>query len=206
MGQKVHPLGFRLGIHEPWRSRWFATKTYGLELLEDIKIRKFLTNRLKGAEVSRIDIDKAGENIRVTVHTGRPGVVIGKKGQSIDNLRNELYAQFKKNIDVSVQEIKSQDTDASIIAQAIADQLSRRASYKRMMKKYGYAAMKAGAKGIKICCSGRLAGAEIARVEWLRLGSVPLHTIRANISYSACDSDTTYGKIGVKVWVCKGEY
>jgi len=206
VGQKVNPFGFRLGIYEDWRSRWFAKKSYGDEVLEDITIRKYLKSRLSSADVSKIVIEKTGESIRLVIFTSRPGVVIGKKGQSIEVLRTELSSQFKKAVDVSVQEVRNQDIDANIVARSIADQLERRASYKRLMKKAGFAAMKGGARGIKICCSGRLGGAEIARVEWLRMGSIPLHTLRANVGYAFAEAKTTYGMIGVKVWICTGEY
>ncbi len=206
MGQKVHPVGFRLGIYEDWRAHWFAKKSYGQTLMEDFKIRSYLKDKLNDIDTSKIVIDKAGENIRIIVFSSRPGVVIGKKGHGIERLKKELFLRFKKNIEVSVQEVKERDTDAMLVARAIAGQLERRASFKRVMKKVGYAVLKAGAKGIKICCSGRLAGAEIARSEWVRLGSVPLHTLRADIDYALAEAKTTYGIIGVKVWVCKGEY
>lgn len=206
MGQKVHPLGFRLGVHEDWRAHWFAKKNYGTELMEDLLIRKYLRKVLSNADVAQLTIDKAGENIRITVHTARAGMVIGKKGAGIDQIKSQLYQKFKKNIEVSVQEIKKPELSAALAARSIADQLERRASFKRVMKKTGFNAMKAGAKGIKICCAGRLGGAEIARSEWLRLGSVPLHTLRSNIDYAEARAKTTYGIIGVKVWICKGEY
>lgn len=206
MGQKVHPLGFRLGVHEDWRAHWFAKKSYGADLIEDLHIRSFLKKTLANAEVSELTIDKAGESIRITIHTARAGMVIGKKGAGIEQIKSRLYAKFKKNIEVSVQEVKKPESNAALVAQSIADQLVRRASFKRVMKKSGFSAMKAGAKGIKICCGGRLGGAEIARSEWLRLGSVPLHTLRSNIEYAEARAKTTYGIIGVKVWICKGEY
>jgi len=206
VGQKVHPLGFRLGVYEDWKAHWFAKKSYGSELLEDIKIREYLRRVLANSEVAKVIIDKAGENIKVIIHSGRPGVVIGKKGLGINQLRKDLYDKFKKNIDISVQEVRIPELDAQLIAANIAAQLERRASFKRLMKKSGFAAMKSGAKGIKICCAGRLGGAEIARSEWLRLGSVPLHTLRSNVEFANVEAKTTYGMIGVKVWVCKGEY
>lgn len=206
MGQKVHPVGFRLGIYEDWKAHWFAKKGYGAEVLEDFQIRKFLNERLNISDVARIVIDKAVENVRIIIHTSRPGVVIGKKGQGIEQIKYDLHKLTKKNIDISVQEIKNPEVSAPLVAKGIADQLEKRVSYKRLMKKAGFAALKGGAKGIKICVAGRIGGAEIARVEWLRLGSTPLHTLRAHIDYSAAEALTTYGLIGVKVWICKGEY
>ncbi len=206
MGQKVHPVGFRIGIFEDWRARWFSKKSYGKELLEDLEIRKFLKKTLNFEDIDKIVIEKAGENIRVILHSSRPGFIIGKRGMGIDRLKSDFYAKFKKGIDVSVQEVKNPELSASILAKSIANQLVRRVSFKRAMKKAGFAAMKSGAKGVKVCCAGRLDGAEIARSEWLRLGSVPLHTLRSNIDYSLAEAKTTYGIIGIKVWICKGSY
>lgn len=206
MGQKVHPFGFRLGVFEDWHAHWFAKGAYGKELSQDFAIRSFLSERLANAEVSKIVVDKAGESLRVIIHTSRPGVVIGKKGQSIEILRQDLFNKFKKNVEISIQEIRRQELDAKLVAQSIAEQLERRAGFKRVMKKAGYASMKAGARGVKICCSGRLGGAEIARTEWLRLGSVPLHTLRVDVRYDTATAKTTYGIIGIKVWICKGGY
>lgn len=206
MGQKVHPFGFRLGIYEDWNAHWFAKKSYGAELLEDFSIRSYLNKILDNSEVAKISIDKTGESIKITIFSGKPGLIIGKKGQGIEQLKSDLHKQFKKSIEVSVQEVRSPELSADLVAANIASELSKRASYKKLMKKAGFAALKAGAKGIKICCSGRLGGAEIARSEWLRLGSIPLHSLRANINYAFKESHTTYGVIGVKVWICKGEY
>ncbi len=208
MGQKVHPLGFRLGIYRDWDARWFAQgNKYGDMLIEDLKIRKYLERRLKKAEISRIEIEKAGSNLRVILHVGRPGMVIGKGGKDIDALRNELAKNFNKSsVEVSVQEVKKPELDATLVAKAIASQLERRVSYKRAMKRSVTATMRSGAKGIKICTAGRLQGAEIARSEWARMGSVPLHTLRSDIDYGFAEAKTTYGIIGVKVWICKGEY
>lgn len=206
MGQKVNPHGFRLGIYEDWDAHWFAKKNYGKELLEDLAIRSYLAKELAHSEVARLTIDKAGENIKITIHTARPGVVIGKKGAGIEQIKAALFAKFKKNIEVAVQEIRDAESNAHVVAQSIAEQLERRASFKRVMKKSGFSAMKNGAKGIKICCAGRLGGAEIARSEWLRVGSVPLHTLRSKVEYATAVAKTTYGIIGVKVWICKGEY
>lgn len=207
MGQKVHPVGFRLGVFKDWLAHWFARDSYGKLLLEDLKIRNYLKNKLQGAEVARIEIDKAGDNIRVIIFSARPGVVIGKKGQDIGDLRTGLAKLIgKKNVDVSVQEVKDPDLDAALVARSIADQLEKRVSYKKAMKRAAATSMRAGAKGVKICCAGRLNGAEIARSEWERTGSVPLHTLRSDIDYSLAEAKTTYGIIGVKVWICRGEY
>ncbi|MGD1997414.1 MAG: 30S ribosomal protein S3 [Candidatus Dependentiae bacterium] len=206
MGQKVHPIGFRVGVYRDWTARWFAKSSYAENLLEDFKIRKYLKKRLERAEIADVIIEKAGESIRVELHSARPGLVIGRKGQEIDALRAELSQEFGKPVDVSVQEVKQVELNAELVAQSIASQIERRAGYKRLMKRAGQAAMKAGAKGIKICCSGRLAGSEIARSEWLRLGSVPLHTLRADVDHAKVEAMTTYGIIGVSVWICRGEY
>jgi small subunit ribosomal protein S3 len=206
VGQKVHPLGFRLGVYEDWRAHWFAKKGYGRMLLEDFEIRKYLEATLNKADTAKIVVDKAGESMRVTIFSSRPGAVIGKKGQGIEQLKLGLHKLFKKNIEISVQEVRNADLDANVVARAVAEQLERRASFKRVMKKAAYSALKAGAKGVKICCAGRLGGAEIARSEWIRLGSVPLHTLRSDVSYALAEAKTTYGMIGVKVWICRGEY
>ena len=207
MGQKVHPIGFRLGVYRGWLARWFARKSYGDLLMEDLKIRTYLAKRLKNAEISSIEIEKAGDSIRVVIHSGRPGVVIGKKGQEIENLRGELSKLLgKTSVEVSVQEVKNPELDAMLVAQNIADQLERRISYKKAMRRATATAMRAGAKGIKICCSGRLHGAEIARSEWARVGSIPLHTLRSDVDYGLAEAKTTYGIIGVKVWICRGDY
>ncbi len=208
MGQKVNPIGFRVGIYRDWDARWFARDiSYGKQVIEDLKIRKFLLNSLESAEIARIEIEKAGDSVRIIIHSGRPGYIIGKRGQEIETLRNQLAAMLKKrNIEISVQEVAKPELDATLIAKSIADQIVKRVSYKRAMKRAAQTAMRTGAKGIKICCSGRLHGAEIARVEWTRIGSVPLQTLRADIDYGFAQAKTTYGIIGVKVWICKGEY
>ena len=175
-------------------------------MLEDLEIRKFLNKSLEKAEIANIEIEKAGDNVRVIIHSGRPGVVIGKKGQEIDFLRTTLAKKLNRpNVEISVQEVKRPELDAVLVAKNIAEQLKKRASYKKAMKRATAAAMRSGAKGIKICCAGRLNGAEIARKEWARVGSVPLHTLRSDIDYGFAESKTTYGIIGVKVWICKGE-
>ena len=207
MGQKVNPVGFRVGVYRDWDSRWFARDSYGKQVLEDIKIRKYLESVLENAEISHIEIEKAGDNVRVILHSGRPGVIIGKRGQEIESLRAELSSRLnKRNIDISVQEVKQPELDAVLVAKNIAAQLVKRASYKKAMKRAADSAIRAGAKGIKICCAGRLQGAEIARDEWAIIGSVPLHTLRSDIDYALAEAHTTYGVIGVRVWICKGEY
>jgi len=207
VGQKVNPVGFRVGVYRDWDSRWFARDSYGKQVLEDIKIRKYLESVLENAELSRIEIEKAGDNVRVILRSGRPGVIIGKRGQEIETLRLELSKLLnKKNVDVSVQEVKQPELDAVLVARNIAAQLVKRSSYKKAMKRATDSAMRSGAKGIKICCAGRLQGAEIARDEWAIVGSVPLHTLRADIDYALAEALTTYGVIGVQVWICKGEY
>jgi small subunit ribosomal protein S3 len=208
MGQKVHPVGFRVGIYRDWASRWFARDSYGKQVLEDVKIRNFLNKTLQDAEISKIEIEKAGDNIRIVIFSGRPGMVIGKRGQEIESLRTHLSAMLggKKNIEISVQEVKNPELDAVLVAKNIAEQLVGRTSFKKAMKRAAISAMRGGAKGIKICCAGRLQGAEIARTEWTRVGSVPLHTLRSDVDYGLAEAKTTYGIIGIKVWICKGEY
>ena len=211
MGQKVNPIGFRVGVYRDWDAKWFPRDgrkgSYAKELLEDLKIRKYLDKTLETAEVSRVEIEKTGNAIRIIIHTSRPGLVIGKKGQEIDNLRKDLSKMLKvASVDISVEEIKNPEVDAVLVAKNIAEQLVKRASFKKVMKKAGTSAMKSSAKGIKICCKGRLNGAEIARAEWVRMGSVPLHTLRSNIDYGYARALTTYGIIGVKVWICKGDF
>jgi small subunit ribosomal protein S3 len=208
VGQKVNPVGFRTGVYRDWAARWFASNaTYGKQILEDIKIRNLVATKLKHAEISKVEIEKAGDNIRIILHSGRVGVVIGKGGKDIDSLR-QMFAKAlgKNNVEISVQEVKKPELDAVLVAQSIADQLERRVSYKRAMKRAMAATMRAGAQGTKVSIAGRLNGAEIARTEWLRLGSVPLHTLRADIDYGNVTALTVYGIIGVKVWISRGEY
>jgi small subunit ribosomal protein S3 len=207
VGQKVHPKGFRLGVFLDWDARWFARGSYGKEIIEDIQIRKFLQQSLEDAEISRIELEKAGENIKVILHSGRPGVVIGKKGQDIEELRKAIAVRFKKaNVEISVQEEERPELNATLVAKNVAEQIEKRTSYKQAMKRAANSAMKSGAKGIKIRCAGRLGGAEIAREEWTRIGAIPLHTLRSNIDYGFAEARTTYGIIGIKVWICKGEF
>jgi len=208
VGQKVNPVGFRVGVYRPWDAKWFARNdSYGKLILEDLEIRNYLGKVLEKAEIARIVIEKAGENVKIIIHSGRPGVVIGKRGQEIDTLRTDLAKKLKRNVDISVQEIQRPELDAVLVAKNIAEQLeSRRASFKRVMKRATANAMKSGAKGIKICCAGRLGGAEIARSEWARVGSVPLHTLRSDIDYGHAEANTKFGLIGVKAWICRGDY
>ncbi len=207
MGQKVNPVGFRTGIYRDWNARWFApSSSYGKNVLEDIQIRNILEKQLKHAEIARIEIEKAGDNIRVILHSGRPGVVIGKQGREIAELRKLLSKKLNKAVEVSVQEVAKPDLDAVLIAKSIADQIERRVSYKRAMKRACTSSTRAGAKGIKVSIAGRLNGAEIAREEWHRVGSIPLHTIRSDVDYGFAEALTTYGIIGIKVWLCRGEF
>ena len=208
MGQKVSPTGFRLGVTENWRSRWYADKDYATTLGNDLEIRKFLNKRLAKAALSRVEIDRAGDKVKVTIYTGRPGIVIGKKGSEIDGLRSELekIAKVGKGqVNVDVIEVKRPELDASLVAQNVADQLEQRIAFRRAMRKAVQSARKAGAKGIRIQCSGRLGGAEMGRREWYREGRVPLHTLRAKIDYGTAVASTTMGACGVKVWIYLGE-
>ncbi|HEY0523818.1 MAG TPA: 30S ribosomal protein S3 [Stellaceae bacterium] len=205
MGQKVNPIGLRLGINRTWESRWFARRDYGNLLLEDLKLRKFLGDRLQQAGVSRIVIERAARKTRITIHSARPGVVIGKKGVDIEKLRIDIAKRTKSDVSLNIVEIRKPEIDAKLIADGIAQQLERRVAFRRAMKRAVQSAMRLGAQGIRINCSGRLGGAEIARMEWYREGRVPLHTLRAEVDYGVGTAKTTYGTCGVKVWVFKGE-
>jgi small subunit ribosomal protein S3 len=205
LGQKVNPIGFRLGIHRNWDSRWFAGKEYSDFVLEDYRIRKFLKKRLFQAGVSRIEIERAANKIRIKIHTARPGLVIGKKGVEIENLKRELEKKISRETMIDIQEVRKPEVDAQLVAENVALQLVRRISFRRAMKKAVSSALRFGALGIKIGCSGRLGGAEMARREWYRKGRVPLHTIRADIDYGFAEAFTTYGVVGVKVTLFKGE-
>jgi len=205
LGQKVHPYGFRLGIIKDWRSRWYAEKEYGKNLQEDLRIRSFVKGRLLHAGVSAVEIERKSNRVHVIVHTARPGIVIGKKGAEIENLKKALQVFAKKEVSITIQEIRRPETDAQLTAENVAMQLERRVAFRRAMKKTVLSSMKLGAKGIKINVAGRLGGAEMARSEWYREGRVPLHTLRADIDYGFAEARTTYGKIGVKVWIYKGE-
>ncbi|MDP6572780.1 MAG: 30S ribosomal protein S3 [Rhodospirillales bacterium] len=205
MGQKVNPIGFRLGINRTWDSRWYAEDGYAELLHEDLKIREFLRTRLAQAGVSRIVIERPAKKARVTIHTARPGVVIGKKGADIEKLRAELAKMTGFDVHLNIVEIRKPEIDAQMVAENVAQQLERRVHFRRAMKRAVQSAMRLGAQGIRINCGGRLGGAEIARMEWYREGRVPLHTLRADLDYGLTTAKTTYGTCGVKVWIFKGE-
>ena len=205
MGQKVNPIGLRLGINRTWDSRWFAGRDYAALLHEDLNLRRYLTKRLSQAGVSRIVIERPTKRARVTIHTARPGVVIGKKGADIEKLRIDLQKMTGTEVALNIVEIRKPEIDAKLVAENIAQQLERRVAFRRAMKRAVQSAMRLGAQGIRIHCGGRLGGAEIARTEWYREGRVPLHTLRADIDYGEATAKTTYGTCGVKVWVFKGE-
>ena len=205
MGQKVHPIGFRLGIIKTWESRWYAKKNYAALLHEDIKIRSIVKERLTHAGVSKIEIERAGQKAKINIHTARPGIIIGKKGAEVDKLKKDLEAMTGKQMYINIQEIRRPELEAQLVAENIALQLERRIAFRRAMKKSVTSALRLGAQGIKITCAGRLAGAEIARTEWYREGRVPLHTLRADIQYGFAEAKTTMGQIGVKVWIYKGD-
>lgn len=205
MGQKVHPIGFRIGVIRDWESKWFAEKDFGTLLLEDVKIREYLKNKLKDSAVSHIDIERAANRVNVTIHTAKPGMVIGKGGAEVEVIRNYIAAMSNKKVHINISEIKHPDLDAILVAEAVALQLERRVSFRRAMKQAMQRTMRSGAKGIKVATSGRLGGAEIARTEGYSEGTVPLHTLRADIDYGTAEAATTYGRIGVKVWIYRGE-
>ncbi|OGQ85576.1 MAG: 30S ribosomal protein S3 [Deltaproteobacteria bacterium RIFOXYD12_FULL_56_24] len=205
MGQKVNPIGLRLNIIRTWDSIWYADKDYAKKFLEDQSIRKFLKKRLFHAGISKIQIARTGDKLRIKLHTARPGIVIGKKGTEIEVLKAEIDKLTGKECVLDIQEVRRPEADAQLVAENIALQLERRVAFRRAMKKSVNMALKFGAKGVKIACSGRLGGAEIARQEWVREGRVPLHTLRADVDYGIAEANTTYGKIGVKVWIFKGE-
>lgn len=205
MGQKVHPIGFRLGINKNWDSRWFAGKEYHNFVFEDFQVRKFLKDKVFQAGVAKIEIERAAEKIRVRMHVARPGIVIGKKGSEIEKLKKSLENKIRREVIIDIQEVRKAEVDAQLVAENVALQLVRRMAFRRVMKKAVSSAMRLGAQGIKIACSGRLGGAEMARREWYREGRVPLHTIRADIDYGFAEAFTTYGVIGVKVIIFKGE-
>ncbi len=205
MGQKVNPIGLRLGINRTWDSRWFADANYADLLHEDLRIRNYLRQRLQQAGVSRIVIERPAKKARITIHTARPGVVIGKKGADIEKLRGALQKMTESEVHLNIVEIRKPEIDARLVAENIASQLERRVAFRRAMKRAVQSAMRLGASGIRINCGGRLGGAEIARTEWYREGRVPLHTLRADVDYGEATAKTTYGACGVKVWVFKGE-
>ncbi|MFW6052531.1 MAG: 30S ribosomal protein S3 [Desulfosalsimonas sp.] len=205
MGQKVNPIGMRLGINRTWNSRWYADKDYPSYVYEDHKIRQFLKKKLYHAGISSIEIERSSRRIKLRIHASRPGIIIGKKGAEIEALKKELEKLVSAEVMVDIQEVRKPELDAQLVAENVANQLVRRVAFRRAMKRCVASAMRFGAKGIKIICSGRLGGAEMARIEWYKEGRIPLHTLRADIDYGLAVAETTYGTIGVKVYIFKGE-
>jgi small subunit ribosomal protein S3 len=205
LGQKTHPVGNRLGITRTWDSRWFLKRGYADQLIEDINVRKIIKAKLFHAGVARIEIERMGQKIRIIIHTARPGIIIGKKGAEVEKLRKEIEALTEREAAIDIKEIRKPEIDAQLVAENIALQLEKRVAFRRAMKKAVASAQRFGALGIKVACSGRLAGAEIARAEWYREGRVPLHTFRADIDYGFAEARTTYGTIGIKVWIYNGD-
>lgn len=206
MGQKVNPIGFRLGYTKTWNSIWYSKKDYCAQLHEDLAIKRFVKNKLKNAGVSKVEITRASDQLSVNISSARPGIIIGKKGAEVDKLKKQIQKFTSKQIGINIKEIRKSETDAQLVAENVAMQLEKRVSFRRVMKKRVQSARRFGAQGIKIRCSGRLGAAEMARVEWYREGRVPLHTLRADIDYGFICAHTTYGIIGVKVWIYNGEY
>ena len=205
MGQKTHPLGFRLGISKTWRSRWFAKKDFAQNLKEDITLRRYIKSRLSKAGISRVEIERSVDQVTLNILTARPGIVIGRRGVEVDKLRDELKLLTKKDIYINIMEVRRPELDAQLVAENIARQLEQRVTFRRAMKKAVTSAMRLGAVGIKVACAGRLGGAEMARKERYLVGRVPLHTLRSDIDYATATAFTTHGTIGVKVWLCHGE-
>jgi small subunit ribosomal protein S3 len=205
LGRKVHPMGFRLGIIKDWQSKWFAERNYTEQLHQDLALRQQIAAELQNAGVAGVDIERSANRIEVTIHTAKPGIVIGKRGSNVDNLKNRIESTTGKKVKLNIQEIHQPEMNAYLVAENIAEQITKRVSHKRAMKQATQRAMRLGAQGIKIKCSGRLGGAEMSRSIWEREGRVPLHTIRADIDYAQVHAHTTYGRIGVKVWIYKGE-
>lgn len=205
MGQKIHPIGFRIGVNRDWDSRWFADKDYATLLIEDANIRKFIKKHLAAAGISKVEIDRAPQKLRLTLHTAKPGIIIGRGGRGADELRADLERLTKKQVHVNVQEIREPELDGQLVAESIAQQIEKRVAYRRAMRQAVTRTMRMGSKGIKVRLGGRLAGAEIARVEIDKQGKVPLHTLRADIDYGFAEAATTYGNIGIKVWIYKGD-
>ncbi len=205
MGQKTNPIGNRLGIIRTWDSRWFAKRGYASLLQEDLTIRKLIKDNLFHAGVAKVEIERAGQKVRVIIHTARPGIIIGKKGSEVDKLKKDLEMITGKQVNIDIKEVRKPEIDAQLVAENIALQLEKRVAFRKAMKKSVASARRFGALGIKVACSGRLAGSEIARDEWYREGRVPLHTFRSNIEYGVTEAKTTYGRIGVKVWIYKGD-
>ncbi len=205
MGQKVHPIGFRLGFNKTWRSRWYAEKEYANLLHEDIKLKKDLKKRFAHAGVSHVDIERAANKLKISIYTSRPGIIIGRKGQEVDKLKQEIQKKTGKEVFINIQEILKPELDAQLVSESVALQLEKRIAFRRAMRKAVDAALRFGAKGIKVRVSGRLNGAEIARSEWYLHGQLPLHTLRADIDYGTSEAKTSFGQIGVKCWIYKGE-
>jgi small subunit ribosomal protein S3 len=205
VGQKVHPIGFRLGILTRWESNWYAEKDFSKLLHEDLKIRRYIKKKLYHAGISKISIERTADKVRVNIHASRPGIIIGKRGTEVDVLRKDLVKITPREVFINIKEVRKPEMDAQLVSESVALQLERRVTFRRAMKKAVSSAMKFGSKGIKITCAGRLGGAEMARTEWYREGRVPLHTLRADIDYGQAEARTTYGKIGVKCWVFRGE-
>ena len=205
MGQKVNPYGIRLGINKTWSSRWFSKNEYTKLLHQDLKIKKYVENKLKNASISKINIERAAKKLRLSIYSSRPGIIIGKKGADIETLKNDLSKMSNLEVFLDIKEVRKPEVEAKLVAENIATQLEKRISFRRAMKKAVQSAMRLGAKGVKVVCSGRLGGAEIARTEKYHEGSVPLHTLRGDIDYSTAEAETTYGICGIKVWINKGE-
>ncbi len=205
MGQKVNPYGIRLGINKTWSSRWFSKKEYTKLLHQDLKIKKYVEEKLKNASISKINIERAAKKLRLSIYSSRPGIIIGKKGADIETLKNDLSKMSNLEVFLDIKEVRKPEVEAKLVAENIATQLEKRISFRRAMKKAVQSAMRLGAKGVKVVCSGRLGGAEIARTEKYHEGSVPLHTLRGDIDYSTAEAETTYGICGIKVWINKGE-
>src|SRR5690349_22151238 len=205
MGQKVHPYGFRLGVTKTWRSRWFAKQDYAKLLREDLELKDSLRDRLKAAGVSAVEVDRPGNKLRITIHTSRPGIIIGRKGAEIEKLKQDLAKKTKREVFIDIQEVHKPELDAQLVSESIALQLEKRVAFRRAMRKAVDSALRFGCKGIKVRVSGRLNGAEIARSEWYLQGQLPLHTLRADVDYGFAEAHTTYGIIGVKTWIYKGE-
>ncbi|HEY4485947.1 MAG TPA: 30S ribosomal protein S3 [Nitrospiria bacterium] len=205
MGHKVHPIGFRLGYTKTWNSRWFAEKDYAKLLHEDLKVRKLVKAKLAHAGVSRVEIERSGNQAKINIHTARPGIIIGRKGADVDKLKAELEKTTGRQIYINIKEVRKPEIDAQLVAENIALQLEKRIAFRRAMKKSVQSALRLGAQGIKITCAGRLGGSDIARTEWYREGRVPLHTLRADIDYGMAEAHTTFGLIGIKTWIYKGD-
>ncbi|MCI4626474.1 MAG: 30S ribosomal protein S3 [Candidatus Magnetoovum sp. WYHC-5] len=205
MGQKTHPTGNRLGIIKDWESRWYSKHGYVEQLHEDLKIKKFIKKKLYHSGISKVEIERAGQKIRIIINTARPGIIIGKKGLEVEGLKKVIEAMIKKQVSIDIKEIRKPELDAQLVAENIAMQIEKRVAFRRAMKKSVLSSMRFGALGVKISCSGRLAGAEIARTEWYKEGRVPLHTFRADIDYGFAEASTTYGIVGTKVWIYKGD-